>query len=109
MVNWAAGLDKKVLFPQSFSRQFIYGLDSIGTKASDFTRVGWVPHKENGIVYAGHSGGPGLGDVLRFPDTGYTFIVLSNDGELLPNFARAIASFYVVGLPPKTEIKKFER
>ena len=64
---------------------------------------------ENGIQYAGHSGGPGLADILRFPDEGYTFIVLSNDGELLPYFSRAIASFYIPNLPAKLKIEKFER
>jgi hypothetical protein len=60
-------------------------------------------------MYAGHSGGPGLGDVWRFPKEGYTFIVLTNDGELLPNMARAIASFYIKDLPPNLQIEKFER
>lgn len=109
MANWAIGLDKETLFPKAFANKLIYGRDSIGNKVSEFTKAGWALEQENGVVYAGHSGGPGLGDVWRFPEEGYTFIVLSNDGELLPNFARAVASFYLKGLKLVDEIKKFER
>ncbi|WP_139922623.1 serine hydrolase [Hymenobacter sp. DG01] len=109
MAKWAVALDKETLFPASFASSYIYGLDSIGRKPSEFTRVGWALERENNVLYAGHSGGPGLGDVWRFPKEGYTFIVLSNDGELLPNFARAIAGFYIKELPAKTDIEKFER
>ena len=109
MVNWAIGLDKEVLFPKSFANDYIYGKDSIGQKVSDFSKVGWATEYENGILYGGHSGGPGLADVWRFPKEGYTFIVLTNDGELLPNFSRAIASFYIKKLPLKLGIEKYER
>lgn len=109
MANWAIGLDKEILFPKKFADNYIYHQDSINGKISEFTSVGWATETENNIVYAGHSGGPGLGDVIRFPNEEYTFIVLTNDGELLPNFARAIASFYIKKLPAKLEISKFER
>lgn len=109
MANWAIGLDHETLFTKRFSQEYIYGKDSIGHQISDFTKVGWALENENGIQYAGHSGGPGLGDVWRFPKEGYTFIVLTNDGELLPNFAQAIASFYVKNLSSKLKIEKFER
>lgn len=109
MANWAIGLDNETLFSKAFSHQYIYGKDSIGHQISDFTKVGWALESENGIQYAGHAGGPGLADVWRFPKESYTFIVLTNDGEVLPNFARAIASFYIVNLPAKLKIEKFER
>ncbi|MCC9138909.1 beta-lactamase family protein [Pontibacter silvestris] len=109
MANWAVGLDKEILFTKEFSHDYIYGWDSIGNKESEFTRVGWAYEDDGGALFAGHSGGPGLGDIIRFPKQGFTFIVLTNDGEMLPNFARAIASFYIEGLTPNLEIKKFER
>ena len=109
MVNWAIGLDNETLFTKDFAQEYIYGRDSIGNKISDFTKIGWALEKENGILYAGHSGGPGLADILRFSKENYTFIVLSNDGELKPNFARAIASFYIKNLSVKLEIEKFDR
>jgi serine-type D-Ala-D-Ala carboxypeptidase len=109
LANWAIGLDKETLFTKSFSEEYIYGKDSIGLKLSTYTKAGWILENENGIQYAGHSGGPGLADILRFPKEGYTFIVLTNDGEMLPYFARAIASFYITNLPAKLKIEKFER
>ncbi|ULQ56064.1 beta-lactamase family protein [Flavihumibacter rivuli] len=109
LANWAVGLDNETLIPRGLLEEHIYGKDSIGGKASQYTRAGWILENENGIRYAGHSGGPGLADILRFPGEGYTFIVLANDGELLPTFARAIASFYISGLPPRLNIEKFNR
>jgi len=109
IANWAAGLDNEILFSRNFADTYLYGRDSIGNKLSAYTKAGWILENENGITYAGHSGGPGLADILRFPKEGYTFIVLANDGELLPTFARAIASYYINGLPLKSNITKFDR
>jgi len=108
MTNWAIGLDNEIQFPNSFSENYIYKTDQIDGKDADFSKVGWVVGKEN-VLYAGHSGGPGLSDILRFPKEGYTIIVLSNDGELLPTFSRAIASFYIKELSSKLKVEKFER
>lgn len=69
----------------------------------------WAGEKEGEITYGGHSGGPGLGDIWRFPKEKITVITLSNDGELLPRFSRAIASWYVKGLGPKFDMEKFDR
>ncbi|WP_307312045.1 serine hydrolase domain-containing protein [Epilithonimonas hungarica] len=109
MANWAVGLDKEVQFPKSFSDNYIYKTETIAGKAADFSKVGWVTGTEDNVLYAGHSGGPGLADILRFPKEGYTIITLSNDGELLPGFSRAVASFYIKELSPKLKIEKFER
>lgn len=109
MANWAIGLDKQSLFSTQLANKYIYARDSIAGKLAGFSQVGWVVDEENGIAFAGHSGGPGLGDILRYPKYGYTFIALSNDGELLPSFARAIASFYIKELPQKFTIEKFDR
>jgi CubicO group peptidase (beta-lactamase class C family) len=106
MSRWAVALDKGLFFDAA-QEHLAYRCDD--GKSACFSSVGWGVEQEGGITYGGHSGGPGLGDVLRFPGQGYTIIVLSNDGELLPGFARAIAGFYVPGLQPKTEIAKFER
>lgn len=109
LANWAIGLDKELLFPAGFSNAFIYSADSVAGKVSTYTKVGWILENENEVMYAGHSGGPGLCDILRFPKEGYTFIVLTNDGELLPSFARAIASFYIPALAGNIKIEKFDR
>lgn len=109
MANWAVGLDKELQFPNSFSENYIYKTDKIGGEDAGFSKVGWALEKEGNTMYAGHSGGPGLADIWRFPKEGYTIIALSNDGELLPRFSRAIASFYIKTLSSKLEIEKFER
>lgn len=109
MTNWAIGLDNNTLFPIEFANDLIYTNDKIGNKDAGFSKVGWVLEKEGEILYGGHSGGPGLGDIWRFPKEKLTIITLSNDGELLPRFSRAIASWYIKGLNPKLEIEKFNR
>ena len=109
MARWAVGLDKETIVDHLTADSLVYERDSLGSKLSDYTRAGWIPENENGIRYVGHSGGPGLADGLRFPDQGYTLIVLCNDGEILPYFARAIAAFYIKELSPRLQMEKFER
>ena len=109
LANWAIGLDKEVLFSRKFSEPLIYGRDTINGKPGGFTKAGWASADEKDFIAAGHSGGPGLSDIIRFPKEGYTFIVLSNDGELLPGIARGIASYYIKGLPVMQAIEKFDR
>jgi len=109
MVNWAIGLDNEMLFPKTFSYELFFGRDSIRHAQSGFTRAGWASGDEGNFIIAGHSGGPGLGDILRFPAFGYTIIVLSNDGELLPGMARSVAHFYIKDLPAINDIEKFDR
>ena len=109
MTNWATGLDKSTLFPLDFANELAYSSEKLGDKTAEFSKVGWALENDGNIFYGGHSGGPGLGDVLRFPKEKITIITLSNDGELYPQFSRAIASWYIKGLSPKLEIKKFDR
>lgn len=107
MARWAVALDKEVFFPRR-QESFAYEC-AANTKDGCFSNVGWGVEQEGGLTFAGHSGGPGLADVLRFPSKGYTFIVLSNDGELLPGMARSIAGFYISELSPKLAAAKFQR
>ncbi|RAJ19994.1 CubicO group peptidase (beta-lactamase class C family) [Gelidibacter algens] len=109
MTNWAIGLDNSKLFPIEFANEFIYDSDKIGEKDAGFSKVGWVLENENEVLYGGHSGGPGLGDVLRFPKEKITIITLSNDGELLPGLSRVIANWYIKGLSAKFKVEKFDR
>ncbi|CAM3429351.1 serine hydrolase [Elizabethkingia occulta] len=109
MSNWAIGLDKSTIFSITAANKLIYNSDKIGDKTAEFSKVGWALENNGNIFYGGHSGGPGLGDVLRFPKEKITIITLSNDGELYPQFSRAIASWYIKGLSPRLEIEKFDR
>jgi CubicO group peptidase (beta-lactamase class C family) len=107
--KWAIALDKGIYFPRQIESALAYQRDSIGNKLSSFSAVGWGIDEHKGILFGGHSGGPALGDVIRFPNEGYTFIVLCNDGEALPYFANAIATFYINRLPFTRKMEKFKR
>lgn len=109
MANWAIGLDKEKLFPLAFANDLIYSTDKILDKDAGFSKAGWALEKEGEIFYGGHSGGPGLGDIWRFPAEKITIITLSNDGELQPRFSRAIASWYIKELSPQFKMEKFDR
>lgn len=109
LARWAVGLDRDQLFPWRFAEPLALGRDRVGDSLSEFTRVGWIYEKAGSTAYAGHSGGPGLGDIWRFPADSYTCIVLSNDGELLPRLARIIAGFYMPSLGPALPPEKYSR
>lgn len=59
--------------------------------------VGWVVREINGRKTVGHSGGPALADILRYPDERMTFIVLTNGKSLYPYLAQGVSELY---LPP---------
>ena len=109
MVNWAVALDKEVYFPRQVELDMAYPRDSIGGKLSGFSKVGWGSGDYKNIIFGGHSGGPAFGDLVRFPNEGYTIIVLCNDGEVLPYFANALSTFYIKGLPFTLKMQKFKR
>ncbi|TKC07472.1 serine hydrolase domain-containing protein [Pedobacter frigoris] len=109
LVNWAIGIDEEILFPSVFEKSIAYKADTVGTTKSGFSQIGLSIGDFNGMRFGGHSGGPALGDVLRFPDEKITIIILSNDGELLPYFAPAILTFYVPGLFFERKVTKFKR
>ena len=69
--------------------------------------VGWIVGIYNGRKTVGHSGGPALGDILRFPEEKLTIIVLSNGQRLYPYLAQGVADFYFPPLPVK-EVKGIE-
>ncbi len=59
--------------------------------------AGWVVREINGRKTVGHSGGPALADILRYPDERMTFIVLTNGKSLYPYLAQGVSELY---LPP---------
>jgi CubicO group peptidase (beta-lactamase class C family) len=65
-------------------------------KLNDFG-AGWVVHEINGRKTVGHSGGPALSDILRYPDEKMTFVVLTNGKSLYPYLAQGVSELY---LPP---------
>jgi CubicO group peptidase (beta-lactamase class C family) len=53
--------------------------------------VAWAVRSFGGTTVTGHSGGPALADVLRFPDRKLTIIALANQRRYYPLLAEAIA------------------
>jgi hypothetical protein len=66
--------------------------------------VGWIVDTYGGRKTVGHSGGPALGDILRFPEEKLTVVVLSNGHRVYPYLARGVADFYLPP-PPIKEVK----
>ena len=65
------------------------------TKLGDGSRnpfaVGWTSRIYAGRKAVGHTGGPGLGDILHFPEEQLSIIVLTNQQKYYPYMAEAIA------------------
>jgi CubicO group peptidase (beta-lactamase class C family) len=59
--------------------------------------AGWVVRDINGRKTVGHSGGPALSDILRYPHEKMTFVVLTNGKSLYPYLAQVVSELY---LPP---------
>lgn len=94
--------DGKVLSQKNLDQ--MWRRDKLGDGSLNGFGVGWVVGQYNGYKTVGHSGGPALGDILRFPDEKLTIVVLSNEQRLYPYLAKGIADFY---FPPVT-IKQIE-
>ena len=109
MSNWAIGLDKSTIFSITAANKLIYNSDKIGDKTAEFSKVGWALENNGNIFTVDTVVKLWFRDVLRFPKEKITIITLSNDGELYPQFSRAIASWYIKGLSPRLEIEKFDR
>lgn len=63
--------------------------------------IGWTVRTYHGFEAVGHSGGPSLSDMVRFPEQKLTIIILSNQRRLFPTMAESIADFYI----PKGTLK----
>ncbi len=85
-ITWAVALDKGSLLHTS-------SIDSIQATMAlngSFTKMGWVKEKIYDQVTYGHSGGPGLGHILRVPEKKITIIVLNNNADVYPYIAPAL-------------------
>lgn len=75
--------------------------DELGDGSLNGFGIGWVVGSYNGHKTVGHSGGPALGDILRFPSEKLSIVVLSNEQRLYPYLAKGIADFYFPPTPVK--------
>ena len=89
-VKWAIALDKGDFLKPGITEQLKTKMPLNGS----FTALGWKREMFNGHEAFGHSGGPGLGDILRFPDQKLTIIVFSNYADMYPYIAASIAKLY---------------
>ena len=66
--------------------------------------VGWVVGTHGGRRVVGHSGGPALADIQRFPDEKLSVVVIQNGQRVYPYMAKGVADFYLPPAPIK-EVK----
>lgn len=64
-----------------------------GTKAG--FGIGWTVRTYRNVPVVGHSGGPGLADILRIPSRGLSIVVLTNQQNFYPLLAERIADLYL--------------
>ena len=96
----AVALDEGKLVSEK-SREQMWSRDRLGDGSLDSFGVGWVVDEYDGRKTVGHSGGPALSDILRFPDERLTIVVLTNGQRLYPYLAKGIADIYFPPPPVK--------
>jgi CubicO group peptidase (beta-lactamase class C family) len=103
LARWAVAMDQGTLLRPEMQRVAATAFKLNDGRAGGFG-VAFTVGKLRGLPSFGHSGGGGLGDVLRVPDRKLTVIVLTNAGQrLLPVLAPSIASLYLPPLPALEE------
>jgi CubicO group peptidase (beta-lactamase class C family) len=102
LARFAAALDDgKLLKPTSLAAMWTAPALA-GGQVGEFG-VGWVVKRYRGRRVVGHSGGPALADLLRFPDEKLTVVVLCNQQRLYPYLAEGVADYFV---PPPADPAK---
>jgi CubicO group peptidase (beta-lactamase class C family) len=104
-MKWAVALDKGNFLQPKMVEQLKTKMPLNGS----FTALGWNREVFNGHEGFGHSGGPGLGDILRFPEQKLTIIVFSNYADMYPYMAASIAKLYFPDIVLPAITKTLER
>ncbi|MDF2382549.1 beta-lactamase family protein [Nostoc ellipsosporum NOK] len=104
-VKWIKTLDQGKFITEAMQEQISRRTEVKG----GFTQLGWTIENNNGHEMIGHSGGPGLADVIRFPEEKLTVIVLSNYADMYPYMAQAIAKLYIKDITLPAIPKVFDR
>jgi CubicO group peptidase (beta-lactamase class C family) len=93
LAKWAAALDGDTLLaPRHRERMWQPAENAAGGEAFG---IGWALGSYRGRRTIGHSGGPALADILRFPDDKLTIIVLANQARMYPYLAQGVADIIV--------------
>jgi CubicO group peptidase (beta-lactamase class C family) len=103
--KWAVALDQG-RFLSSASLQAMWSPMRLAGGGEGEFATGWALSTYRGKRTVGHSGGPALADVLRFPDEKLTIVVLCNQQRMFPYLAQGIADLYVE--PPAIDDKGIE-
>jgi CubicO group peptidase (beta-lactamase class C family) len=94
LASWIVSLDRgRLLTAKSLETMWTPPRLNNGQPAN--FAVGWAAGTYRGQRTVGHSGGPALSDILRFPDLGLTVIVLCNQESLYPWLAQGVADRYL--------------
>lgn len=91
LARWAAALDTGRLLSDERLEEMWGDFGPFG--------VGWVRGTYRGRDTVGHSGGPALADILRFPEERLTIIVLANQSRMYPYLAQGVADLLVTAVP----------
>nr|WP_297335898.1 serine hydrolase domain-containing protein [Algoriphagus sp.] len=91
-------LDREELISTS-TQKLIFGPNPLKNGNQSNFGLGWITETYQGHRLTGHSGGPALADVIRFPDLKISIIVLTNRrGGFYPFLSRGVARYYIDGL-----------
>lgn len=104
-LKWTIALDKHTFISAAMQEQ----MSKQTELKSGFTQLGWTTQTSGGYQVIGHSGGPGLGDVLRVSSEKLTVIVLSNFADMYPYIGGQILKLYLPNFKPQEMPKKLER
>ncbi|MEZ0453758.1 serine hydrolase domain-containing protein [Sphingobacterium thalpophilum] len=105
LCKWAISLDRQTILKKEIQD---VAVAATGLKGG-FSKMGWAIQNNNGLAIAGHSGGPGLADILRVPQDNFTVIVLSNNADLYAYLAGEILKMYYPNYKPEKMPKSFTR
>jgi CubicO group peptidase (beta-lactamase class C family) len=104
-IKWTVSLDAAQLIGTAMQQE----MAKQTSLKSGFTQLGWTTQMNNGYQVIGHSGGPGLGDILRVPSEKLTVIVLSNFVDMYPYIAGNILQHYLPNFQPQVMPKTLKR
>jgi CubicO group peptidase (beta-lactamase class C family) len=103
LAKLAVALDAGRLLSSKSLKQ-MWRQEKLADGTSNSYGIGWVIKNYNGRRTVGHSGGPALSDVLRFPEEKLTIAVFTNGQRLYPYLAQGVADFFVP--PPAVKLMK---
>ncbi|GAB3177969.1 serine hydrolase domain-containing protein [Telluribacter humicola] len=108
-IKWATAVDMGTYIRPDVLALIKDKMPLMQDKKRAFSIMGWTWEENAGHLMVGHSGGPGLGDILRLPDQKLTILVLCNYADMLPYMAEAIARLYVKDLVPPQIARTYDR